>query len=258
MNCVFIRAACRREGGVARTRGFFITVKVADTDQKGVNLLPRVSKLALIPTPSLQTLKRASLQVSVSKFASWLRLRARLFITLASETHAGPWTSHPLALRFWWREGGVVRSVLRHPAGRDGRDDSADLWITYRADVSLMELKNVALAQMTFANHRVLIAQCHSDPPPLLPYHAALMSDRAIKSQPMYYNLEWRPMTCRKKRGIERSHVWFSAEERERRRDNFPSFDSECVFETLTRWRLGWLISQHNEVTRPLKKKKKN
>lgn len=104
--CLSERRVGGRGGwGAARTRGFFITVKVADTDQKGVNLLPRVSELALIPTPSLRTLKRASLQVSVSKFASWLRLRARLFITLASETHAGPWTSRPLALRFWWRGG---------------------------------------------------------------------------------------------------------------------------------------------------------
>lgn len=109
-----------------------------------------------------------------------------------------PLDEPPARSPFLMEKRAVVRSVLRHPAGRDGRDDSADLWITYRADVSLMELKNVALAQMTFANHRVLIAQCHSDPPPLLPYHGALMSDRAIKSQAMYYNLEWRPMTCRK------------------------------------------------------------
>lgn len=65
------------------------------------------------------------------------------------------------------------------------------------ADVFLIiKEKNVALAQMTFSHHHVLIAQCHEDPPPLLSYLAALTSSHAIKYEPDNYNLEQIQMPC--------------------------------------------------------------
>lgn len=93
-----------------------------------------------------------------------------------------------------WRA--VVRSVLHHPSGQNGRDDSSDLWIIYQCWCLSHRIKNVALAQMTFSHHRVLITQCHKDPPPLLPYLTSLMSGHIIKFKPKHYNLEWLQIPC--------------------------------------------------------------
>lgn len=91
----------------------------------------------------------------------------------------------------------VIRSVLHHPTGQKGRGDTGDLWIIYqRWRLSHNKKNNVALAQMTFSHHHVLIAQCHEDPPPLLSYLAALTSSHAIKYEPDNSNLEQIQMPC--------------------------------------------------------------
>lgn len=46
----------------------------------------------------------------------------------------------------------VIISVLHHPAGQNGRDDTGDLWIIYQRWRLSHRIKNVALAQMTFSS----------------------------------------------------------------------------------------------------------
>lgn len=108
-----------------------------------------------------------------------------------------------------WRA--VIRSVLHHPAGQNGRDDTGDLWIIYQRWRLSHGIKNVALAQMTFSHRHVLITQCHEDPPPLLPYLAALMSGHAIKCEPKNYNLGRLQMPCLK-HCIKWSQIWLKKE----------------------------------------------
>lgn len=105
-----------------------------------------------------------------------------------------------------WRA--VIRSVLHHPAGQNGCDDTGDLWIIYQSWRLSRRIKNVALAQMTFSHHHVLITQCHEDPPPLLLYLTALTSGQAIKYEPKNYNLERLQMSCLE-HCIKCSQIWF-------------------------------------------------
>lgn len=147
--------------------------------------------------------KLASLDViTVCELTLWVRLQARLFIMWASEW-APPrlfpptrWAALSCSLMEWrvWRA--VIRSVLHHPAGQNGRDDMGDLWIIYQHWRLSHRIKNVALAQTTFSHQHVLITQCHKDPPPLLSYLTALMSGHAIKYEPKNCNLAWLQMPC--------------------------------------------------------------
>lgn len=115
-----------------------------------------------------------------------------------------------------WRA--VIRSVLHHPTGQNGRDDTCDLWIIYQRWRLSHRIKNVALAQMTFSHHRVLITQCHEDPPLLLPHLTTLMSGHAVKYDPKNYNFKWLQMPCLK-RCIKWSHIWYGEKKRS---NSFP------------------------------------
>lgn len=137
-----------------------------------------------------------------------------------------------------WRA--VIRSVLHHPAGQNGRDDTGDLWIIYQRWRLSHRIKNVALAQMTFSHHHVLITQCHKDPPPLLPYLAAVMSGHAINYAPRNY------ARLGASHQVDPDLIWH-----EKIECSFP-FIWHGVWERLIERRQGtnrWVIQQRNEVT---------
>lgn len=154
---------------------------------------------------------------------------------LVSEPHPGPYQPTRWAVSLacslmecgLWRA--VVRSVLHHPSGQNGRDDSSDLWIIYQRWCLSRRIKNVALAQMTFSHHQVLITQCHEDPPPLLPYLTALMSGHIIKFKPKHYNLEWFQMPC-----LEHCINWSLDLGEKKNKEFFPLNLSLCLRETDT------------------------
>lgn len=131
-----------------------------------------------------------------------------------SELHPGPYPptgwAAPSLVPWWSAECGGQSSDLFCITLQDRRGVTtpATFGSSINADVFLIIKKNVALAQMTFSHHHVLIAQCHKDPPPLLSYLGALMSSHAIKYEPDNYNLEQIQMPCVVIR-IKWSQIWF-------------------------------------------------
>lgn len=178
---------------------FFITVRVADTDQKSINLLqvrlpPQRggNDRALNAPDSLNSsvLGSANLHQWVNIVS---KVAGKVVHHVSERAPPRSLSAHQMSCLLScslmecgvWRA--VIRSVLHHPAGQNGRDDTGDLWIIYQRWRLSHGIKNVALAQMTFSHHHVLITQCHKDPPPLLPYLAALMSGHAINYAPKNY-----------------------------------------------------------------------
>lgn len=124
----------------------FITVKGADTDQKSINLLLCVSQeiieaqiWRIFSTQSLETYSwewGCSSRDSTRPPDPPTRWSARRIVSL-------------MGGRVW---GAVIRWVLHRPEGRNGRDDTDDLWIIYQCWRRSCRIKNVALAQMTFSS----------------------------------------------------------------------------------------------------------
>lgn len=60
---------------------------------------------------------------------------------------------------------------------------------------------------MTFSHHHILITRCHEGPPPLLPYHAALMSGHVIKHRLEDHHFQRLQMPCSEHRSAEWSQI---------------------------------------------------
>lgn len=121
-----------------RGRGIFITLQVADSNQKSLNL----------------PLERGKRRLGVGVLPGLCSRRN--FGDIKKKLHP---VGNPCR-RGGWRT--VIRSALHQPTGQSGREDTRDLCIIYL----WRGIKNVALVPMTFSRRRTLIAHCYKDPPP--------------------------------------------------------------------------------------------